>query len=84
MQRAAQALLGAGAREVQAFAAHGLFVGRAAQALDDPAIARVVVTDSVPAFRLATDAPVRRKLIVVSSVTLLADAIRESHLAWRR
>jgi len=84
MQRAAQALRGAGARQVLAFAAHGLFVGRAAQALDDPAIARVVVTDSVPAFRLAADAPLRRKLHVASSVTLLADAIRESHLAWRR
>lgn len=84
MQRAAQALRGAGAREVLAFAAHGLFVGRASQALDDPAIARVVVTDSVPAFRLAADAPLRGKLQVVSSVALLADAIRESHLAWRR
>lgn len=84
MQRAAQALRGAGAREVLAFAAHGLFVGHAAQALDDAAIARVVVTDSVPAFRLAADAPLRSKLLVASSVTLLADAIRESHLAWRR
>ena len=84
MQRAALALRGAGAGEVLAFAAHGLFVGRAAQVLDDPAIARVVVTDSVPAFRIAADAAVRRKLLVVSSVALLADAIRESHLAWRR
>ncbi len=84
MQRAAQALRAAGAHEVLAFAAHGLFVGRAAQALDDPAITRVVVTDSVPAFRLPADTPLRRKLLVASSVTLLADAIRESHLAWRR
>lgn len=84
MQRAAQALRGAGAHEVLAFAAHGLFVGAAAQALDDPAIARVVVTDSVPAFRLAADAPLRRKLHIASSVALLADAVRESHLAWRR
>ena len=60
----------------------GVFPG--AQALDDPAIARVVVTDSVPAFRLDADAPLRGKLQVVSSVALLADAIRESHLAWRR
>jgi ribose-phosphate pyrophosphokinase len=84
LQRAAGALREAGAREVLAFAAHGLFVGRAAQTLDDPALARVVVADSVPPFRLAEDAPLRRKLQIVSSAGLLADAIRESHLAWRR
>jgi ribose-phosphate pyrophosphokinase len=84
MQRAAAALREAGAREVVAFAAHGLFVGRAAEALADPAIAQVVVTDSVPSFRLATGAAVRARLRIATSVPLLADAIRESHLAWSR
>jgi len=84
LQRAAQALRAAGARRVLAFAAHGLFIGRAAQALDDAALDRVVVSDSVPAFRLAADTPLRRKLQVVPSGALLAGAIRESHQAWRR
>ncbi|WP_298830119.1 ribose-phosphate diphosphokinase [uncultured Piscinibacter sp.] len=84
MQRAAAALREAGALEVHAFAAHGLFVGGAAQALADPAIARVVVCDSVPPFRLPADAAVRGRLQVVPAVPLLAAAIRDSHLAWRR
>ena len=84
MQRAAAALREAGAREVHAFAAHGLFVGQAAQALADPAIERVVVTDSVPPFRLPADAAARARLQVVSAVPLLAAAIRDSHAAWRR
>jgi len=84
MQRAAAALREAGAREVHAFAAHGLFVGRAAQALADPAIARVWVCDGVPAFRLPADAALRARLQVVSAVPLLAAAIRDSHAAWWR
>jgi ribose-phosphate pyrophosphokinase len=78
MQRAALALRAAGAREVSAFAAHGLFVGTAAQTLADPAIARVVVSDSVPPFRWPADAPSRAKLQVVSAAPLLARAISES------
>jgi ribose-phosphate pyrophosphokinase len=84
MLRAAVALRAAGAREVLAFTAHGLFVGNAAQALADPAISRVVVTDSVPPFRLPADAAVRAKLQIVSAVPLLAAAVRDSHAAWRR
>lgn len=84
MQRAAAALREAGAREVMAFAAHGLFVGQAAQTLADPAIDRVVITDSVPPFRLPADAPARAKLAVASAVPLFARAIRESHAAWLR
>lgn len=52
MRRAAVALRRAGAREVVAYAAHGLFTGPAAQALADDSIARIIVTDSVPPFRL--------------------------------
>ncbi|MCW5657255.1 MAG: ribose-phosphate pyrophosphokinase [Burkholderiaceae bacterium] len=77
MQRAAQALRAAGAHEVSVFAAHGLFVGAAAQALADPAIARVVVSDSVPPFRWPVQAASRAKLQVVSAAPLLAHAISE-------
>jgi ribose-phosphate pyrophosphokinase len=77
MQRAARALREAGAREVSVFAAHGLFIGAAADALADPAIARVVVSDSVPPFRWPVEAASRAKLQVVSAAPLLARAISE-------
>lgn len=83
MQRAAAALRAAGAREVIAFAAHGLFVGAAAQALADPAIDRVVVTDSVPPFRLPSDSAARGRLQIASAVPLLACAVRRCREAWR-
>lgn len=83
MQKAAHALREAGAREVSVFAAHGLFVGDAAEALADPAIARVVITDSVPPFRLPQQAAVRAKLQVVSAAPLLAHVIADSCEAQR-
>lgn len=84
MQRAATALRHAGAREVIAFAAHGLFVAPAASVLGDPALARIVVTDSVPPFRLPPAGPVAGKVQIVSAVPLFTSAIRESHAAWPR
>ena len=84
MQRAAVVLRQAGAREVVALAAHGLFIAPAAQALADPAITRIVVTDSVPAFRLPADGPVAAKLRVVHTAPLFAQAIRDCHDSWLR
>lgn len=82
LRRAALALKAAGAGRILAFAAHGLFTGAAVQALEDDSIANMVVTDSVPSFRLAPDAGVRSKLICASSVSLFAQAIKASHSAW--
>ncbi len=82
VRSAAGALRRAGAREVLAFAAHGLFVAPAAEQLADPDIARIVVTDSVPPFRLPAEGDVARKLQVVSAVPLFARAIRECHESW--
>jgi ribose-phosphate pyrophosphokinase len=84
MQRAATVLRQAGAREVIALAAHGLFIEPAAQALADAAIACIVVTDSVPPFRLPAGGPVAGKLRVVSAVPLFAQAIRDCHDSWLR
>lgn len=84
LQRAARALREAGARRVLAFAAHGLFVGSAAQTLAEAAIECVVVSDSVPAQRVPRDSALHRKLQLASCVPLLSEAIRESHLAWSR
>lgn len=82
MQRAAAALRRAGAREVIALAAHGLFIPPAADVLADAAISRVVVTDSVPPFRLPANGAVAGKLQIVSVVPSFAQAVRQCHDAW--
>jgi ribose-phosphate pyrophosphokinase len=82
LRHAAQALRQAGAREVMACAAHGLFTGQAAEALADPSLARVLVTDSVPDLRLPATAQVRDKLQVVTVAQLFAQAVRACRDAW--
>lgn len=76
--RAARAARQSGARRVIALATHGLFMPGAAEALADPAIERVVVTDTVPAFRLPAG-PVRDKLDILPTAPLFAEAIRRLH-----
>jgi ribose-phosphate pyrophosphokinase len=63
---------------VLAAATHGLFTGGAAETLADEAIERIVVTDSVPPFRLPPDF-VERRLTVISAASLFAAAIRRLH-----
>jgi ribose-phosphate pyrophosphokinase len=84
MRRAAVALRRSGAQEVVAFAAHGLFTGSAADALADDSIAKIIVTDSVPPFRLPLASKVRSKLSMASAVPLFALAIKACHGAWSR
>lgn len=76
--RAARQARQAGARGVVAMVAHGLFMPGAADALADPAIDRLVVTDSVPPFRIAED-PGRSKVDVLAAASLLAEAIGRLH-----
>ena len=80
--RAAYALRAAGARHVTACAAHGLFVEAAAHSLGDPVIDDVVVTDSLPAFRVGEGTPLQGRLSIVSCASLFADAIRDCHAGW--
>jgi len=84
MQLAAAALRAAGAREVVAFAAHGLFVAPAAELLADPVLARIVVTDSVPAFRLPAGGALAAKLQIVPVAPLFAQAISACCRGWQR
>jgi len=76
--RAARAARQAGARRVIALVTHGLFMTGAAEVLADPAIDRLVVTDTVPAFRLA-GGPAHDKVEVLPAAPLLATAIRRLH-----
>ncbi|MDX1624525.1 MAG: ribose-phosphate pyrophosphokinase [Gemmatimonadota bacterium] len=77
MKRAAEASRERGAASVHAIATHGLFVD-ADEVFADPAIDAVWVTDTVPPFRLGSEAA-RAKLTVVSVAGLLAEAIRRLH-----
>jgi ribose-phosphate pyrophosphokinase len=72
--RAARAAREAGARRIIALAAHGLFMPGAAEALADPVLERVVVTDSVPPFRL-TSPVTAEKVEIIPCAPLLAAAI---------
>lgn len=67
-----------GAAAVYAAATHGLFNGAAPQVLADPALTGIVVTDTVPPFRLPAG-PVRAKLQVLPTAPLFAEAIRRIH-----
>jgi ribose-phosphate pyrophosphokinase len=67
-----------GARHVLALVTHGLFMPGSAKVLADPALDRLVVTDTVPAFRL-DDPAARAKLEILSAAPLLADAVRRLH-----
>jgi ribose-phosphate pyrophosphokinase len=75
IDRAGHSLIKAGARRVLAFAAHGLFVGHAAEVLERTAVERVFVTDTVPPFRL-DGRPARERVDVLPCAALFADAIR--------
>jgi len=76
--RTARAARQAGARRVIALVAHGLFIAGAEPVIADPAIDRVVVTDTVPPFRIAPGRA-RDKIVVLPSAPLLAEAIRRLH-----
>ena len=76
--RAARAARQAGARRVIALVTHGLFMAGAAEVLADPAIERLVITDAVPAFRLAAG-PARDKVDILPAAPLLAEAVRRLH-----
>jgi ribose-phosphate pyrophosphokinase len=76
--RTVRACRSLGAATVYAAASHGLFVGDAAQLLADDALAGIVVTDSVPPFRLG-EGKARDKLTVLSCAPLFAGAIRCIH-----
>jgi ribose-phosphate pyrophosphokinase len=72
---AARACRAAGARNVLAAATHGLFVGQASAVLADEALEQLLVTDTVPPFRL-DPALVTHKLEIVPAAGLIAEAIR--------
>jgi ribose-phosphate pyrophosphokinase len=77
--RAARAARKAGARRVIALVTHGLFMPGAADVIADPAIDRLVVTDTVPPFRLDASARLD-KIDTLHAAPLLAETVRRLHL----
>ncbi len=67
-----------GARRIHAFATHGLFSGDADKRLMTAGVEKIIVTDTVPPFRLSQDA-VENHVEVVSAAPLFAAAIRRLH-----
>ena len=78
LARAARACQAHGATQVFAAATHGLFVGKSETLLNEPALDGLVVTDTVPPFRLPGDA-IGKKVTVLESAPLVAEAIRRIH-----
>jgi ribose-phosphate pyrophosphokinase len=75
--RAARVARKSGAKRVIALVTHGLFMSGAAEVVADPAIDRLVVTDSVPPFRLGPNA--RGKIDTLRCAPLLAETIKRLH-----
>ena len=67
-----------GARRIYAAASHGLFAEKAGEVLGASPIEGLIVTDTVPPFRLAAGAA-RDKLEVLGTAPLFAEAIRRVH-----
>ena len=67
-----------GATRVYAAATHGLFIGDAGRLLSGVELDRIIVTDSVPPFRLSRQL-IASKLAIVSAAPLFAEAIRRIH-----
>ena len=78
LRRAIGACKAQGARRIYAAVTHGLFTAKAADLFGDPALETLVVTDTVPPFRVAPNV-VHGKLRVISCVPLIAEAIRRMH-----
>lgn len=67
-----------GATRVYAAATHGLFIGDSGKLLSGTELDKIIVTDSVPPFRLNRKLIVN-KLVVLPAAPLFAEAIRRIH-----
>jgi ribose-phosphate pyrophosphokinase len=76
--RAARVCRSLGARRVVAAATHGLFVGDANLLLAEPELDQILVTDTVPPFRLDPELA-RRKVRVLDTAELFREAISRIH-----
>jgi ribose-phosphate pyrophosphokinase len=78
--RAADVCVQHGATAVYAAASHGVFSEKARDVLSLPHLTKVVVTNTVPPFRLPPDF-VQEKIIVLDAAKVFAEAIQDIHSA---
>ena len=78
LARAAALCRDRGAKEVIAMATHGLFLGEAETTLAEADLAQIVVTNTVPPFRLSSRFR-QERLKVLDTAPFLAEAIRRIH-----
>jgi ribose-phosphate pyrophosphokinase len=78
LTRGAEACRERGASIVYSAATHGVFSSKADEALSRPALEKIVITNTIPPFRLNSSA-VRNKLIVLDVSPLFAEAITRIH-----
>ncbi len=76
MANAAVLLKKRGARRIILVATHGLFSGQALENLANPAIERVIVTDTVPVSAAVLK---NSKIQIVSVAPLLSEVIKRTH-----
>jgi ribose-phosphate pyrophosphokinase len=75
--RTARTCIERGATRVRVAVSHGLFTEGANATLADAAVEQIMVTDSIPTFRL--NEALRQKVVVLSSTVLFAETIRRLH-----
>ncbi len=78
LARAAERCRARGATKIYAAATHGVFTDKASQALSNPALEKVIITNTIPPFRLDPDFA-RNKLVALDASRLFAEAIRRIH-----
>jgi ribose-phosphate pyrophosphokinase len=78
LARAAQACGEQGAKHVYAAATHGVFAGKSDEILNNSILEELVVTNTVPPFRISSEA-VRGKLHILDAAPLFALAIQRIH-----
>lgn len=74
---AVDALDRAGAKRIFVCASHGIFVGEACLYLNHPRLEKILITDSIPPFRI-TDQSVKDKIVILDSAKLFAKALKRA------
>ena len=75
LSRAAASCMESGAELVYAAATHGVFTQEANRVLQEDALHKVVVTNTIPPFRL-DESLIEDKLVIVNAAPLFAEAIK--------
>lgn len=76
--RAAKACHDQGAAKIYAAASHGVFTGTASRILIEPFLEKIVITDTIPPFRL-DPLLLKDKVVILDSAALFAEAIQRIH-----